>query len=226
MPARIGCIVALLLLPAGALAAPLSKLLDLSTGCGEKSYYVVLAARGGSATGHALVIWGTEDNAKARSTIRALGLYPEGDRDSDNCASTVHTVPGGLMDELHNHSVDAITEELIVRVDRADFERTRRVAAEWDCRHQFSLLSRDCVAFLRAIGNSLGLPMPSRMVWRWTPPAYVKSLLASVSRGSQEIENGVYLGSMVDGKPLGRGLLVRPDGSWIAGAFPSVAQPF
>ena len=161
---------------------PLSKTIDLSSECGAKSYYVVLAARGGSATGHALVIWGTEDNVESQSTIRALALYPEGDRDSDNCASSVHTVPGGLMDELHNHSVDAITEELIVRVDRADFERIAQMAAEWDCRHQFSLLSRDCVAFLRAIGNSLGLPMPSRMIWRWTPPAYVKSLLFSVEQ--------------------------------------------
>ncbi len=218
---------ALLLLAANALAAPLSKVLDLRNSvCAEKSYYVVLAARGGSATGHALVIWGIEDNEKAKSTIQALGLYPEGSRESDNCASTVRSVPGGLLDELHSHSVDAITQQLIVRVDEADFERSRRVAAEWDCRHQFSLLSRDCVAFLRAIGNSLGLPTPRRMIWRWTPPAYVKALLASVSKGSVPFDDGVYLGSLVDGKPLGRGLLVRADGSWIEGSFPDAAQPF
>jgi hypothetical protein len=173
-----------LLLTPGLLAEPVFRVLDLHSEASENGYYVVLASRGGSLTGHALVVWGTEDDQESRSTIRALGLYPEGDRDSDNCASTVRKVPGRLMDELHNHSVDAITQALIVRVDAADFERTRKVAAAWDCRHEFSLLSRDCVAFLQAIGMSLGLAMPSRAVTRWTPPAYVKALIARAGKNS------------------------------------------
>ena len=122
-------------------------------------------------------------------------MYLDGDENSDNCASTVRKVPGRLMDELHNHSVDAISEALIVRVDAAGFERSRQVAAEWDSRHEFSLLSRDCVAFLRAIGTSLGLDMPSRGITRWTPPAYVKALLAKLGTEPAEFNAAVYFPS-------------------------------
>jgi hypothetical protein len=167
-----------------ALAAPLhaqnSKTLDLRTEHARKSYYVILAARGGSATGHAFVLWGIEDNVRRRSTIRAFGLYPDGR--GANCVALVRTVPGGILDEMKNHSFQAITQELIVRVDEADYKRSWKVAREWDCRHQFSLLDRDCVEFLRAVGESLHLDMPRRTITRWTPQAYLRVLLVKANR--------------------------------------------
>jgi hypothetical protein len=143
----------------------------------RKSFYVVLAARGGSATGHAFVMWGIEDRSRHRSSIRAFGLYPEGK--GTNCGALVRNVPGGILDEMKNHSFQTVTEELIVRVDEAAFNRSWQVARQWDCRHQFSLLNRDCVEFLRAVGESAGLDMPSRSVTQWTPQAYVRALMAS-----------------------------------------------
>jgi len=68
------------------------------------------------------------------------------------------------MDELLNHSVQSISQQLIVRVDEADFKWSSRIARAWDCRHEFSLLSRDCVEFLRAVGESLHLEMPRRLI--------------------------------------------------------------
>jgi hypothetical protein len=52
------------------------------------------------------------------------------------------------------------------------------VAQQWDCRHEFSLVSRDCVEFLRAVGLSLNLDMPRRTIFRSTPRAYVRALVA------------------------------------------------
>src|SRR6266404_6084340 len=92
-----------------------SKPIDLSTGPAGRSYYVVLAARGGSTTGHALVVWGTKDAAHQSSRIQALGLYPESD--CDNCSSVIRTVHGRVMDEMQNHSVQEVTQQLIVKVD-------------------------------------------------------------------------------------------------------------
>ncbi len=143
----------------------------------RKSFYVILAARGGSATGHAFVLWGIEDGIRRRTTIQAFGLYPDSSR--GNCSTLVRTVPGGILDEMKNHSLQAITEELIVRVDEADFKRSWRVARRWDCRHEYSMLNRDCVEFVRAVGESIHLHMPRRVVTRWTPQAYVRALLAS-----------------------------------------------
>ncbi len=143
----------------------------------RRSFYVILAARGGSATGHAFVLWGIEDSVRRRTTIQAFGLYPDGSR--GNCSSLVRSVPGGLLDEMKNHSFQAITQELIVRVDEADFRRSWRVARQWDCRHEYSMLNRDCVDFVRAVGESIHLNMPRRAVTRWTPQAYVRELLVS-----------------------------------------------
>jgi len=159
------------------LAAQTNKILDLHTEHSRSSFYVVLAARGGSATGHAFVVWGVEDARRHRTTVRALGLYP--DSSSTNCSAVVRTVPGGVLDELQTHSFQGITQELIVRVDEAAYRRSWQIARQWDCRHEFSLLNLDCVEFLRAVGLSLGLDMPRRTITRSTPQAYVHALLAS-----------------------------------------------
>jgi hypothetical protein len=66
------------------------KTLDIRTQHTRKSSYVILAARGGSATGHAFVLWGIEDHIRRRTTIQAFGLYPDGSR--GNCSSLVRTV--------------------------------------------------------------------------------------------------------------------------------------
>ena len=214
-------------LAAAVLASPLaaqeSKTLDLSTAAGNKNYYVVFAARGGSATGHAFVVWGIEDGVRRRSSIKAFGLYPESD--SANCTSMVRSVPGAVMDELVNHSVQGITVELIVRVDEGDYNRAWKVARAWDCRHEFSLLGKDCVEFLRAVGEAMDLPMPRRFVTRWTPQAYVRALVASVvDDGSADLGEAHYQGSLIGGKPMGHGVLTYRDGSFIDGTFWGLAR--
>jgi hypothetical protein len=169
-----------LLIAAAVVVCPIfaqtSKTLDLRTIHSKSSFYVVLASRGGSATGHAFVVWGVEDTRRHRTTVRALGLYPEGS--AANCSSLGRTVPGGVLDELETHSFQGISEELIVRVDEAAYKRSWQVARQWDCRHEFALFRRDCVEFLRAVGLSLGLDMPGRGMTRWTPRAYVRALIA------------------------------------------------
>jgi hypothetical protein len=197
--------------------AQVSKTLDLSTEQGKNIYYVVFASRGGSSTGHAFVVWGIEDGVHRKSMIRAFGLYPE--NDGTNCSSAVRTVPGRVMDELLNHSVQSINQQLIVRVDEAAFQRSSKIARAWDCRREFSLLSRDCVEFLRAVGNSLNLEMPRRSITRWSPQAYVRALLASVSEGRVELDDAVYEGSLVNKKPMGHGTLTYPGRSGIHGTF-------
>src|SRR5579859_7567856 len=90
------------------LAAQTIKTLDLSTTArARKKFYVIFAARSGSATGHAFVLWGVEDNVRKRSTIRAYGLYPENEKDA--CSSAVRKVPGTVVDESTNHGIANIT---------------------------------------------------------------------------------------------------------------------
>jgi hypothetical protein len=181
IPMRASIAFLLALFPA---SAQVLQTLDLSATQGRQAYYVVLASRGGSSTGHAFVVWGIEDGARKMSSMEALGLYPE--NEVADCATLIHTVSGSgrVMDEMLNHSVQSITYALIVKVDERDFKRSSRVAREWDCKHEFSLLGRDCVEFLRAVGESLNLKMPGRNLARWTPQAYVRALQQRAADGT------------------------------------------
>jgi len=159
---------------------------------GQKAFYVVFAARSESSTGHAFVIWGIEDGERKLSSVEARGLYPESDAAS--CNVLVGTVPGRIMDEMANHSVQGITYALIVRMDEADFERSRRVARAWDCRHEFSLVSRDCVEFLHAVGASIHLHMPERGLLRLAPQAYIRALQDRAADGTLVRTGWINLG--------------------------------
>ncbi len=46
-------------------------------------------------------------------------MYPDGDEDSDNCASTVRKVPGRLMDELHKERLAPSRSRVNRRCDPA-----------------------------------------------------------------------------------------------------------
>jgi len=210
------CAIAAMLATASVIAQS-SKTLDLSTTSSPKKFYVIFAARGGSATGHAFVLWGVEDGIHRRSTIRAFGLYPESDR--NNCQSVYRRIPGTVVDESANHGISKITDQLIVRVDEPDFNRTLQIARTWECKHEFALLSSDCVEFMRAVGGALGIEMPYRFITRWTPRAYVRALLASVELGEAHLADAVYEGSLVAGKATGHGTLTFADGSRVEGAF-------
>jgi hypothetical protein len=214
MRARLLLTCALALCP---VAAQTTKTIDLSTKNVRKKFCVIFAARGGSATGHAFVLWGSEDNVRQRSTIKAYGLYPENEKDA--CSSAIRRVPGAVVDESTNHGIANITDELIVKVDESDFKRLLKVARSWQCKREFALLSSDCVEFIRAIGDSLGLDMPHRTLLRWTPRAYVRALLAGVSSGTVHLAEGDYEGSLMNGRPMGHGVLVGTDRSRIEATF-------
>lgn len=202
---------------AAPLAAQVSKTIDLSTSQSGTKFYVIFASRGSSATGHAFVLWGTEDDLHRRSTVKAFGLYPESDK--DNCRSVYRRVPGSMVDESTNHGIAGITEELIVRVDQTYFDRSLKLVRVWECKHEFALLKNDCVEFMRAVGGSLYLEMPRRFITRWTPRAYVRALLESVDSG-EVVSSGVrYRGTLMKGKPMGRGTLTFDNGARIDATF-------
>jgi hypothetical protein len=210
----------------GASVIPVSaqtiRTLDLSgaaanSAAANKKFYVIFAARGGSATGHAFVMWGVEDSVQKRSTIRAFGLYPESDQNA--CRSAFGRIAGTIVDESVNHSMIDITDELIVKVDENYFDRSLQIARHWECKHEFELLSRDCVEFVRAVGNSLYIEMPRRTILQMAPRAYVRALMASVTTGTLTLPDAVYEGSLVNNRPMGRGVLTFQDESRIDGSF-------
>jgi hypothetical protein len=70
---RFAFAIALALFP---LSAQVLQTLDLSAKHGRKAFYVVLASRGGSSTGHAFVVWGIEDGAKPTAPTAPRWFIP------------------------------------------------------------------------------------------------------------------------------------------------------
>ncbi len=192
-------------LSALSLGAQESKTIDLSTSRGGTRYYVVFAARNDTRTGHAFVVWGMEDDRRRTSTIKAMGLYPESQE--DGLKSVVRLVPGTILDEQMYHSVSSIAGELIVKIDPAAYQESLRVAKMWECKHEFAVLRRDCVEFLRDVGSSLGLDMPPRLGAGAAPYSYVQTLIASVATGKRDYGDAIYEGSLQEGRPMGHGVL-------------------
>lgn len=199
------------------LAGQSIKTLNLTTTSTNRQFYVIFAARGGSATGHAFVLWGTEDGVHRYSTVKAYGLYPENEKDA--CSSAIRRVRGALVDESTNHGINGITDELIVKVDESYFNLSMKVARSWQCRGEFALLSSDCVEFMRAVGASLYLDMPHRTLVRWTPRAYMRALMDRVGYGVLRLPYAEYKGTLMNGRPMGRGMLVFKDQSRIDATF-------
>lgn len=80
-------------------------------------------------------------------------------------------------------------------------------------------MSRDCVEFVRAIGRSLYLEMPRRTILQMVPRAYVRALMASITTGTLTLPDARYEGTLVNDKPMGRGVLTFQDESRIEGTF-------
>jgi hypothetical protein len=79
-------------------------------------------------------MWGSQSWLRRTFPGPALAGLKAGCR-QDCLPHTVDLQLGGpQMDEMLNHSVQSINQELIVRVDEADFHRSSRIARSWDCR--------------------------------------------------------------------------------------------
>ena len=112
------------------LSAPLAgqsiKTLDLTTASTNRQFYVIFAARGGSATGHAFVLWGTEDGVPHYSTVKAYGLYPENEKDA--CSAAIRRVLGALVEE--SARIRALEQRLCrIHARRRDFALSQHAAS-------------------------------------------------------------------------------------------------
>ena len=133
------------------------------------AYLVVFCARGGSATGHAFVAWGVEDEEKVVSRQDAYGFYPERN------AGVFGYVPGEVRNEAFNPKSALITDRLIVRVTKAQFEETLRIYPMWQTR-DYNLFTTNCVAFAAAVARSLGLTVPDHTSFRF-PSDFITTLI-------------------------------------------------
>jgi hypothetical protein len=67
---------------------------------------------------------------------------------------------------------------------RPPFDQTGREWRARDCRHKFSLLSRDCIEFLRAVGASLRFENADAKRYAMDSESYVRALQERAAAGT------------------------------------------
>lgn len=132
-------------------------------------YYLVFCARGGSATGHAFIIWGIEDNRRFVSGQKAFGFYPS------KGIGAFGSVPGNIKDEALSGKMNLITDRLTVRVDKAVYDRTQKAISKWSTA-DYRLFNNNCINFVMEVARDAGLQVPSKSS-TVTPSAYVQNLI-------------------------------------------------
>jgi hypothetical protein len=134
-------------------------------------YFVVFCARGGSLTGHAFVVWGSEDNRQRMSTQLGYGFYPV------NGIGILDFVPGSLQNEAFNPKTLLITDRLIVEVNKELYFRTQQTIGRW-MTNNFNLLANNCISFDMDVAGQIPLKVPSRSITN-VPSTYLQKLIGA-----------------------------------------------
>lgn len=134
-------------------------------------YYIVLAARNGSPTGHAFVIWGKEDSKHRYSSQTAFGFYPE----SGKKFGVFGSVPGAIRNEALKPYSSLITDRVIIEVNSDWYEASKVEIAKWST-SDYRLFSRNCISFVRAVAQRTNTKLPA---WSSTdyPSTQVKKII-------------------------------------------------
>lgn len=141
----------------------------------KSAYYIVFCARAGSQTGHAFVAWGTEDDAHAVSRQVAYGFYPAEGR------GIFGSVPGEVRNEAFTDKTALLTDRLIVRVTKEQYERALAVYPRWETT-EYNLFVTNCVAFTADVARNLGLRVPKHT--SMTFPSEFVTILIEMNHGN------------------------------------------
>lgn len=139
-------------------------------------YFVVLAARGGSATGHAFVVWGKQDPRQQLSSQAAFGFYPA----QSNRFGVFGAVPGAIRNEALKPTSSLITDRVIIEVNRDWYEASQTEMAKW-ATSDYRLFSRNCISFVRAVAQRTNTKLPA---WSKTdfPSSHIKKIIVKNRR--------------------------------------------
>jgi hypothetical protein len=171
-------------------------------------YYLIFAARGGSPTGHAFVMWAEETEDNASSSYEGYGFYPEENTSGEISKTVLGPVPGRFIGEAKNHSWPLTTDRLVVEVDRSFFEISQlALQAAKQRPPMYQPIASDCVTFLEDVAKSIGLNAPPRTISTLLPQAYVRALINSVDAPQHvTLPNGyTWDGPIVFNIPSGKG---------------------
>ena len=162
------------------LDAGITRQLDLRLQTdGVNSKHVVFCGReiGKESTpGHAFIVLGSEDAERRVCSVDAFGFYPSSTL--EGFKSTLMSVPAKVADEFLQIGVKEGECRLSVRIDDESFQAVQNVMNQWKNK-SYRAREQDCVSFVTAVGEILGLAIPNRGTMSLkTPARFVRDLAA------------------------------------------------
>lgn len=124
-------------------------------------HYLVFSANSGN-PGHAFVAWASEDNNKQMSSSVAFGLYPNKSNVRTALSFILGPVPGKIVNEASKGNFGQQSQNLVVRVTKAQFEAANRIRMKWAAKKDYTLIHHDCVAFISEVARSIQVKVPPR----------------------------------------------------------------
>ena len=133
------------------------KAIDIRNMSEKYLFRITFAAESSTdtSTGHAFVIWAAENEEKLMSTTAALGLYP-GSRNK-------YAILLGGAGKIYEDWSTKRDVELSVQVTSVQYKAARAVHAKWKEDRSYQLFFKDCVSYLEAVADAIGLQVPSRL---------------------------------------------------------------
>ena len=130
--------------------------------------------------GHTYVVWGVENPEKKVSEVDAYGFYMTG---GTVPKAIIGTVPGALLDEIGDDfrvgGLSTSEHRMIMRVDKEQWDNTRKVLDTWKKKDSYKLGQDDCITFMQAVGTALKIPMPVRGTD--LPPTYLERVITQAT---------------------------------------------
>lgn len=148
------------------------KTLDLSP---RRQCAVIFAGTDGMPS-HGFLIFERESALARRTEVAAYGFYPDPEISTARLV-LLRSVPGVMHDELGEHKLTRVRNQLVVYTTASQFEAARAVVEHWRCNARYRLLTRDCVTLTREVSTALGLQVPARGPFRSLPADYLRELI-------------------------------------------------
>ncbi|MEO7995396.1 MAG: hypothetical protein ABI743_13445 [bacterium] len=133
--------------------------------------WIAFVGRTEGLAGHGLVLLGHGFADSAITWEESWGIYPE------YSWGVLKTVPSYLVEEdPREPSPYPTTQQLIVRIDAAQYTQIHHTIDTWTDQHRFHIGNSDCISLLQALATQLDLQQPSRVLHPM-PENWVRALV-------------------------------------------------
>jgi hypothetical protein len=155
----------------------------LQNGRGYQITIATYPANDGSVFGHMFVVWHRETDQGLRY-LGAYGFYGNYSGNYINGKLALYGFDKGVVLAEAQEDLKYATKTVTFRVDEQQYLNSLKERAKWEITPpNYDLAVKNCISFVIAIGESIGVKMPERGLLTATPNSYIDQFLSDLENG-------------------------------------------